>query len=380
MSDREEPSIVLISTLKVINMPTYGVGVVQEGGDDLLHNPLVLTKVEVNPIGSTQGLDDHYEIEDESEESEQDDEVVYEDSENDDKENVDEFNRDSPSIAQVHHVVLRDHQEVVVKMSQRKRNRGKGKTVTGSHSQADISQPPSLHALIDDPEEGSTPVMEDTDSERTPSSSRPIEHTTEGPSEHTSYAASESIDEATLGGGGEGAKLLSNHLQEAREGFAKNRAKPDWISDDVMAGLVRICRSDEFKKLFEKNKRNKNSDYDGLGASLHNCGSIPMTEHPRRLDVANDLRQSQADASNAQLWSEAIGGVKRGGYVYVFGSDTQHYFPEASRGSNSKSAESSSNAALLTEIQQMREENKMFREEVGKMGAILTQLSPNTST
>nr|GMC93839.1 putative transposase En/Spm [Ipomoea batatas] len=245
MSDREEPSIVLISTLKVINMPTYGVGVVQEGGDDLLHNPLVLTKVEVNPIGSTQGLDDHYEIEDESEESEQDDEVVYEDSENDDKENA-------PSIAQVHHVVLRDHQEVVVKMSQRKRNRGKGKTVTGSHSQADISQPPSLHALIDDPEEGSTP--------------------------------------------------------------------------------------------------------------------------------ANDLRQSQADASNAQLWSEAIGGVKRGGYVYVFGSDTQHYFPEASRGSNSKSAESSSNAALLTEIQQMREENKMFREEVGKMGAILTQLSPNTST
>nr|GLL42257.1 uncharacterized protein LOC109185045 [Ipomoea trifida] len=121
----------------------------------------------------------------------------------------------TPSIAQVHHVVLRDHQEVIVKMSQRKRNRGKGKTVTGSHSQADISQPPSLHALIDDLEEGSTPVMEtprnevhrmleDTASERTPSSSRPTEHTTEGLSEHTSYAASESIDEATLGGGGEG--------------------------------------------------------------------------------------------------------------------------------------------------------------------------------
>nr|GLL33420.1 uncharacterized protein LOC109185082 [Ipomoea trifida] len=59
-----------------IPMPTYGVGVVQEGGDDLLHNPLVLTEVEVNPIGSTQGLDNHYEIEDESEKTEQDDEVV----------------------------------------------------------------------------------------------------------------------------------------------------------------------------------------------------------------------------------------------------------------------------------------------------------------
>nr|GMD82314.1 uncharacterized protein LOC109190933 [Ipomoea batatas] len=36
-----------------IPMPTYGVGVVQEGSDDLLHNPLVLTEVEVNRIGST---------------------------------------------------------------------------------------------------------------------------------------------------------------------------------------------------------------------------------------------------------------------------------------------------------------------------------------
>nr|GLL42256.1 uncharacterized protein LOC109185045 [Ipomoea trifida] len=195
-----------------------------------------------------------------------------------------------------------------------------------------------------------------------------------------------------------GAKLLLDHLREAREGFAKNRAKPDWISDDVMAGLVRIWGSDEFKKLSEKNKRNKNSDCHGLGASLHSCGSFSMTEHRRRLkeklgedpshaalyehthkrkngngayvcrkaqkvvDVANDLRQSQPDASNAQLWLEAIG------------------------------AESSSNATLLAEIQQMREENKMFREEnkmfreenkmfreeVVKMGAILTQLSPNS--
>nr|GMC71506.1 putative transposase En/Spm [Ipomoea batatas] len=183
-----------------------------------------------------------------------------------------------------------------------------------------------------------------------------------------------------------GAKLLSDHLREAHEGLAKHRAKPDWISDDVMAGLVRIWQSNEFKKLSEKNKRNKTSDYYGLGTSLHSCGSIQMTKHRRRLkeklgedpshaalyehthkcktgngayvcrkaqkvvDVANDLRQSQSDAPNAQLWLEAIGGVKRGGYVYGFGSHTQHYFPEASRGSNSKSAESSSNATFLAEI------------------------------
>nr|GMC71446.1 putative transposase En/Spm [Ipomoea batatas] len=94
-------------------------------------------------------------------------------------------------------------------------------------------------------------------------------------------------------------------------------------------------------------------------------GAYVCRKAQKVVDVANDLRQSQPDASNAQLWLEAIG-------------DTQHYFPEASRGSNSKSAESSSNAALLAEIQQMREENKMFREEVVKMGAILTQLSPNS--
>ncbi|XP_019190589.1 PREDICTED: uncharacterized protein LOC109185045 [Ipomoea nil] len=402
---------------------------------------------------------------------------------------------------------------------QRKRNRGKGKTVTGSHSEAGISQPPSLHASINDPEEGSTAVMEtppnqvhrgseDTNSERTPSSSRPIEHTTEEPSEHTSDAASVRIDEAALGGGEgmptdspprtipsdrfttfirtvggaafephtahreiilciqrmftqpiksfkyapqhlkdvwfnefrkkhrwdpleedtvrrifqkKGAKLLSDHLREAREGLAKNRTKPNWISDDVMAGLIRIWESEEFKKLSEKNKKNKNSDCGGLGASLHSCGSIPMTEHRRRLkeklgedpshaalyehthkrkngngayvcrkaqkvvDTANDLQQTQPDVSNAQLWLEATGGVKRGGYVYGFGSVTQHYFPEASRVSNSKSGVSSSNAALIAEIQQMweenkmfREENKMFREQVDKMGAIFSQFSPNS--
>nr|GMC80883.1 putative transposase En/Spm [Ipomoea batatas] len=107
-------------------------------------------------------------------------------------------------------------------------------------------------------------------------------------------------------------------------------------------------------------------------------GAYVCRKAQKDVDVANDLRQSQPDASNAQLWLEAINGVKKGGYVYGFGSDTQHYFPEASRESNSKSVESSSNAALLAEIQQMREENKMFREEVVKMGAILTQLSPNS--
>nr|GMD27149.1 putative transposase En/Spm [Ipomoea batatas] len=336
----------------------------------------------------------------------------------------------APSIAQVHHVVLRDHQEVVVKMSQRKRNR----------------------------EEGSTPVMEtprnevhrrleDTDSEHTPSSSRPTEHTTEGPSEHTSYVASESIDEATLGGEGEGMTTESppstipadrfttfirtvgrvafephtahRHIilfiqrmftQPIRSfKYAPQQLKDVWFNEFKKKHRWDPSEEDTVRCIFKKKGAKLLSDHlreahEGFARKIERnhtgfrmiCGSIPMTEHRRRLkeklgedpshaalyehthkrkngngayvcrkahkvvDVANDLRQSQPNASNAQLWLEAIGGVKRGGYVYGFGSNTQHYFPEASRGSNSKSVESSSNAALLAEIQQMREENKML--------------------
>nr|GMD88243.1 putative transposase En/Spm [Ipomoea batatas] len=67
---------------------------------------------------------------------------------------------------------------------------------------------------------------------------------------------------------------------------------------------------------------------------------------------------TQTDASDTALWLEATSGVKRGGYVYGFGSDTLHCFLEASKKSKSQAGASSSNAALMTEIQEMREEIK----------------------
>nr|GMC67113.1 putative transposase En/Spm [Ipomoea batatas] len=142
-----------------------------------------------------------------------------------------------------------------------------------------------------------------------------------------------------------GAKLLTYHLREVRVGLAdENKTKPHWIADDVLDDLVRIWESEDFKKLSKKNKSNRNSNSGGLGTSLHSCSSIHMTEHCRRL----------------------------------------HYFPEASKKSKSHAGASSSNAALMAEIQEMREENKMFREEkkciqeeLQKMGAIFAQLSAN---
>nr|GMD88010.1 putative transposase En/Spm [Ipomoea batatas] len=218
-----------------------------------------------------------------------------------------------------------------------------------------------------------------------------------------------------------GAKLLTDHLREVRVRLVdKSKTKPHWIADDVLDDLVRIWKSEDFKKVSEKNKSNRNSNSGGLGASLHSCGSIPMTEHHRRLkeklgkdpsladlyqhthkrkngdgayvcakaqkvlDTMNELRQTQTEASDVELWLEATDGVKRGGYVYGFGSDTQHYFPAASKKSKSQAGASSSNAALMAEIQEMREENKMFREEnkfireeLSNMGAIFAQLSAN---
>ncbi|XP_031091184.1 uncharacterized protein LOC115996154 [Ipomoea triloba] len=218
-----------------------------------------------------------------------------------------------------------------------------------------------------------------------------------------------------------GAKLLTDHLREVRVRLAdENKTKPHWIADDVLDDLVRIWESEDFKKLSKKNKSNRNSNSGGLGASIHSCGYIPMTEHRRRLkeklgkdpsladlyqhthkrkngdgayvcakaqkvvDTMNELRQTQTEASDAELWLEATGGVKRGGYVYGFGSDTQHYFSEASKKSKSQAGASSSNAALMAEIQEMREENKMFREEnkfireeLSKMGVIFAQFNAN---
>nr|GMC52938.1 putative transposase En/Spm [Ipomoea batatas] len=211
-----------------------------------------------------------------------------------------------------------------------------------------------------------------------------------------------------------GAKFLIDHLREVCVGLAdENKTKPHWISNDMLDDLVRIWESEDFKKLSEKNKSNRNSNSGGLGASLHSCGSISMLEHCRRLkeklgkdlsladlyqhthkqkngvgayacakaqevvDTMNELRQTQTNASDAELWLEATGGVKRGGYVYVFGSDTQHYFPEDSKKSKSQAGASSSNATLMAEIQEMRKENKFIREELEKMGAIFAQLNAN---
>nr|GMC69038.1 putative transposase En/Spm [Ipomoea batatas] len=265
-----------------------------------------------------------------------------------------------------------------------------------------MSQPPSLRAIINDPEEGNAHItttksnevrrhLEDTDSERTASASRESEHTTEAVTEHTYQPASEpSTPPSTIPNDrrtlihpiGEKAfepysahrgiieciqkaypwaiksfKAAPQYLKDVwfnefkvRVGLAdKSKTKPHWIVDDVLDDLVRIWDSEDFKKVSEKNKSNRNSNSGGLGASLHSCDSIPMTEHHRKLkeklgkdpspadlyqhthrrkngdgayvcakaqkvvDTMNELRQTQTKESDVELWLEATGGVKMGG-------------------------------------------------------------------
>nr|GMD92740.1 putative transposase En/Spm [Ipomoea batatas] len=147
---------------------------------------------------------------------------------------------------------------------------------------------------------------------------------------------------------------LPDHLREVRVRLAdENKTKPHWIANDVLDDLVRIWESEDFKKLSKKNKSNRNSNSGGLGASLHSCGSIPMTEHRRRLDTMNELRQTQTEASDAELWFGGHRWCKEGRLRIWLCFD----------GRNSRN--------------EGREQNKFIREELSKMGAIFAQFSAN---
>ena len=54
--------------------------------------------------------------------------------------------------------------------------------------------------------------------------------------------------------------------------------KPQWISEEVWKGLCNYWDTLEFKAKAKRNKRNRASNYRGLGSSLHNCGFVPFTK------------------------------------------------------------------------------------------------------
>nr|GMC49304.1 putative transposase En/Spm [Ipomoea batatas] len=201
------------------------------------------------------------------------------------------------------------------------------------------------------------------------------------------------------------ARRLSDTLCQVRANLEKGKSRPKWMSNLVLAQYQSLWDKEEFKKLSKKNKENRNSDCGGMGPSLHTGGSIPITEHRRRLrkklgeepshavlfqathkrkktdefvckraqqvmETVSQIQQNQPELDQATAWYEAAGGLKKGGYVFGFGSDTQHYFPEVAK-QNSRHGESSSNVAYDKKIEHLEQTNKEILEQNKKIMELL---------
>ena len=76
-----------------------------------------------------------------------------------------------------------------------------------------------------------------------------------------------------------GASRLRDTFGELR----KRRKQPLWLSDSTWKSLQEYWASEKFLKMSSQAKKNRNSEQDGLGPSLHRSGSVPFTEHRRRM-------------------------------------------------------------------------------------------------
>ena len=72
---------------------------------------------------------------------------------------------------------------------------------------------------------------------------------------------------------------LRGIMCKVREG-AKDGFRPTWIPENVFEQLMIEWNSETFKKKQDKAKKNRASL---KGGTLHSCGSIPASEHKRRM-------------------------------------------------------------------------------------------------
>nr|GMD03369.1 putative transposase En/Spm [Ipomoea batatas] len=121
------------------------------------------------------------------------------------------------------------------------------------------------------------------------------------------------------------------------------------------------------------------------------CSPACQGDNDIKQETVTNLKQTQPQVAESAMWLEATGGVRKGGYVSGFGSDTTHYFPEAMihRKSNIGSSTSHSscearikqleeqNQVMQQQQQDMHEENRRIRDIVQKMEATLAHFSAN---
>ncbi|XP_052177589.1 uncharacterized protein LOC127791652 [Diospyros lotus] len=82
---------------------------------------------------------------------------------------------------------------------------------------------------------------------------------------------------------------LTDLLFRVRRDLTK---KPSWMCPVVFEALKEYWNTPEFKSKSEKAKKNRSSD---IGGSKHTCGSIPMSEHKKRLSKLLGRPPTQAE-------------------------------------------------------------------------------------
>ncbi|KAH0455683.1 hypothetical protein IEQ34_015715 [Dendrobium chrysotoxum] len=122
----------------------------------------------------------------------------------------------------------------------------------------------------------------------------------------------------------------------------ESQARPLWMAESVWAELSATWSSPDYSRKRDQNRQNRASDVGGLGSSLHTGGSVPHTEHRRRLEEYTRIRESQTAAgegssggsteySDYRTWSQAVGGMQHD-RVYGLGSQAYIYEGQTSSG------------------------------------------------
>nr|GMC53121.1 transcription factor PCL1-like [Ipomoea batatas] len=96
------------------------------------------------------------------------------------------------------------------------------------------------------------------------------------------------------------------------------------------------------------------------------------------VNAVTQIQQTQPELGDSNAWYEAASGLKKGGYIFRFGSNTPHYFPEAVRQKNSKSGQSSSHVACDEKIDQLMDKLAWLEVEFAALRGANQQCSQST--
>ncbi|KAI0509892.1 hypothetical protein KFK09_010492 [Dendrobium nobile] len=207
--------------------------------------------------------------------------------------------------------------------------------------------------------------------------------------------------------------------------------RPLWIGEEIWAELNAAWGSEEYTRRRDQNRQNRVSDVGGLGSALHTGGSVPHTEHRRRLKASlgreptpvelhsrthkrqedqqwiderarkaheeyTRIRETHAasgegssggsvEYSEYRMWSQAVGGMQHG-RVYGLGAQAQAY--EGMTSSTASSFASSSHEslqaqqiiALQAELEQVRKSQVDWQAQLQAQIQAQLQAQVQTST